>query len=571
MRMTRPATSRRARALGLAGTAIVALAAASPVAAHRGGGGYITGQDEMLTPVARNARAHALMTVGEVVGDYRFEAIPDGISVRGTTGNAVEVFVNHETSTVAFPYVAAGPTADNSLNDFGNAQLSRLVLSRHDGAVLDAELTITSDERYHRFCSNFLATRAHGFSRDILFTNEEATDFVFRAGKGPEWAQPIPAGTPDAEQTGVVVAYDPATGQHKPIYGMGRLNHENSVAIPGRGQVMVLTGDDTFTTNPAQSQLYSYFATGVDQVWNDEGSLWGFRAKDWRTYNDYYDFVPGAGTSTEGEFVQIPASAAKGDQTALEQASDASGVFEFVRVEDVAYDRRDPNIVYIADSGRANAANGTGVSYDSTGNRVETPATFASRNGRIWKMVLDPKDAHHVKSLSILIEGDDIPLASQDPAASLAAIHQPDNLETTRNSLLITEDPSSANQYPIATGNTARLWWYHLSGPKKGTMEVAFKVDQSADQGLTDRDPTTQTPPGAVPAGFGLGNAGSWESSGIVDVSRWFGSGWFLVDVQAHTLWIDIARGPDVVAPAGPDWTYKREGGQLLLVRIPGA
>ncbi|HSL76742.1 MAG TPA: hypothetical protein VK867_07350 [Candidatus Limnocylindrales bacterium] len=569
--MTTPRRSRRPGIVGLAGALIIGIGAVTPVAAHRSGGGYLTGQDEMLTPVAANARAHALITVGEVVGDYRFEAIPDGIAVRRGAGSTVEVFVNHETSRVAFPYVAAGPTPSNSLNDFDNSQLSRLVLSRHDGAVLDAELAITSDDRFHRFCSNFLATREHGFSRDILFTNEEATDFVYRAGQGPEWTQPIAAGTPNAEQAGVVVAFDPATGDHRPIYGMGRLNHENSVAIPGFDEILVLTGDDTFTTNPAQSQVYGYFAESADAVWNDQGALWGFRAKDWRTYNDYYDFTPGAGTSIEGEFVRIPADAAKGDQTALERASDAAGVFEFVRVEDMAYDRRDPNIVYIADSGRANVANGTGVTYDASGQRIEAVATFASRNGRIWKMVLDPKDPHHVKSLSILIEGDDIALATQDPSASLAAIHQPDNLETTRNSLLITEDPSSANQYPVATGNTARVWWYHLSGPKKGTREVAFKVDQSADQGLTDRDPTTQTPPGAVPSGFGLGNAGSWEASGIIDVSRWFGSGWFLIDVQAHTLWVDVAPGPDVVAPAGPDWTYKREGGQLLLVRIPGA
>jgi hypothetical protein len=571
MPMTAKGMTTRARILALAGATILASGIAAPAAAHRGGGGYLTGQDEMLTPVAAGARAHAIVTVGEVLGDYRFEAIPDGISLRRGPSSSVEVFVNHETSRVAFPYVAAGPTAANSLNDFDNSQLSRLVLSRHDGAVLDAEMVITSAERFHRFCSNFLATREHGFSRDILFTNEEATDWVFRAGQGPEWTQPIPAGTPNAEQLGVVVAYDVTSGARKPIYGMGRLNHENSVAIPGLDEILVLTGDDTFTTNPAQSQIYGYTAASADAVWNDEGTLWGFRATDWRTFNDYYDFAPGAGTDITGDFVQIPAPAAKGDQTALEQASDALGVFEFVRVEDMAYDRRNPNIVYIADSGRANAANGTGVSYDTAGNRVETPATFASRNGRIWRMVLDPNDPRRVRSLSILIDGDDIPLASQDPAASLAAIHNPDNLETTRNSLLITEDPSSANQYPIASGNTARVWWHHLRGAKRGTREVAFKVDQSADQGLTDRDPTTQTPPGPVPPGFGLGAAGSWEASGIVDVSRWFGSGWFLIDVQAHTLWVDIAPGPDVVAPAGPDWTYKREGGQLLLVRIPGA
>ena len=41
-----------------------------------------------------------------------------------------------------------------------------------------------------------------------------------------------------------------------------------------------------------------------------------------------------------------------------------------------------------------------------------------------------------------------------------------------------------------------------------------------------------------------------------------FGPGAFLVNVQAHTLWIEQAPGPD--------WTYKREGGQLLLLHVPG-
>jgi hypothetical protein len=43
---------------------------------------------------------------------------------------------------------------------------------------------------------------------------------------------------------------------------------------------------------------------------------------------------------------------------------------------------------------------------------------------------------------------------------------------------------------------------------------------------------------------------GDWESSGILDVSTYFGEGAWLVDVQAHTI---------------------GEGGQLLLLRIPGS
>ena len=43
---------------------------------------------------------------------------------------------------------------------------------------------------------------------------------------------------------------------------------------------------------------------------------------------------------------------------------------------------------------------------------------------------------------------------------------------------------------------------------------------------------------------------GDWESSGILDVSKYFGKGSWLINVQAHTL---------------------KEGGQLLLLNISGS
>jgi hypothetical protein len=45
----------------------------------------------------------------------------------------------------------------------------------------------------------------------------------------------------------------------------------------------------------------------------------------------------------------------------------------------------------------------------------------------------------------------------------------------------------------------------------------------------------------------------------------------FLIDVQAHSLWVEKAPGDDNNNDGQPDFTYKREGGQLLLLRIPGA
>jgi len=553
---------------------IVAVAAAAAVAGDNDSG-FHTSQPPMLTTGDRpDVTFRPIATVGDKLpGGTIFESIPDGIALRTRGQGRVDVYVNHETSTVPFPYTPSAPTETNSQNDFRNAEVSMLALNQHSAGVLTSSRVISSEEGFQRFCSNFLAWTEQGFDRAILFTNEEAVDWVNRTGK----AWPATIGSAAARQAGLVVAHDIKSGQTRPIWGMGRHNHENTVAIPGYDELVLLSGDDTFTNSPSQSQLYSYLADDTDAVWNDEGSLWAF-VSDNTSFDEYEDFVPGSATSVSGRFIQVPrliATGRKADGTevmssdvgfppppndttwqrdpngigidgpqwVLDYWSKTNGVFRFVRVEDIAYDKRGgmDNVVYIADSGRGTA----GVSQ-----------ARRSTNGRIWKMVLDPNDPRVVTSLSIFVEGDD------NPVKTLGEVHQPDNLETTPNSLLITEDPGSSQQFTQAeagqtNATTARLWRVPLLG---GAPEVVAKVDQSADEGPTDVDSVTTK-----------GNLGAWESSGVVDASAAFGPGAFLVTVQAGTLWVEKAPGDDNVAPPGPDFTYKRSGGQLVLVRVPGA
>jgi hypothetical protein len=517
---------------------------------------------------------------------FRFEAIPDGISVRPRGQGRVDLFVNHETSRVPFPYNPATPTAANGENDFDNAQVSRLILNQRSAGILNGSFVVPSSAGYQRFCSNYLATAKEGFDRDILFANEEAIDYVFR--RQDSWPPPI--GDANEKQIGLVVALDVRTGKYQAIPGMGRHNHENSVAIPGYDDLVVLSGDDTFTSGsltippggpipagsrPSQSQLYSYVAPNTNAVLADEGELWAFVSDD-PSVDDYYDFAPGSGLSVSGHFVKVPKNIATGldtdgselkaadvgfplpptngswqrdnrtttptgldgPQWVLEYWSQLNDVFGFVRVEDVAYDKRTENVVYIVDSGR-----GT----------VGTHGPGVSTNGRVWKMVFDPEDPTVVTSLSVFVEGDD------NPVKTLNEIHQPDNIESTASGILVTEDPGSSQQFPAGStdpaATTARLWWV----PFSGSPEAVVKVDQSADGGPTDVD---GRPPG---------NWGAWESSGIVDASAAFGPGTFLIDVQAATLWVEKAPGDDNNGDGQPDFTYKRAGGQLALLRIPVA
>jgi hypothetical protein len=542
---------RRALIVAVAGVIAVGVGAGTS-SAKKPASGFITSKPAMLAPVAPGVQVKPLLNVGDTIGTYKFESIPDGIAVtkdKGRNhgeskghGHEVEVYVNHETSLVPFPATRS---------DFTNALLSKLTLDRKTGGTLAASYAIPSSANYQRFCSNFLVAHKQGFKRELVLTSEEARDWVNRTGT----AWPATPFAPGAEQAGVVVAYDVESGAYRSIYGLGRYNHENAVALEKYHKPVILSGDDTFDA-PA-SQLYLYTAANGDDVWNDKGRLYAFVSNN-AAVNDYGDLH--LGDSVAGHFIAVPRTIATGKkadgsevkaadfgypappsgvpdgpQWVLESWSNANNVFQFIRIEDLAYDRRHKNIVYFADTGEPRA-----IPNPATGRLQRGPSgtTGPFPNGRIFQLVLDKKDPLVVKSLSIL------PNADFDAGGygNVNVVHQPDNVETTKHSLLITEDPGSHNQYnpPAGPGKTAaRLWQYDL---KKGTLTVAAVVDHSSD-----------------PTGQRLGN---WESSGIADASKAFGKHWFLIDVQAHGWEIETQTNPSPPNLA-------RENGQLLLIKIP--
>jgi hypothetical protein len=601
----------RARAI-LACIAVVVAMTATATTSVSADPGFKTAMPSMLTVVKSGVSATPLLTVGEDIPgtEYTFGSIPDGISVTIGDDEAIQLFVNHETSKVPFPFNTNTPSASNGESDFDNAQVSNLIMDS-TGGFLNGEFVIDSSGGFQRFCSNYLATSKEGFTKDILFTNEESPDYVLRQ----ENSWPPPIGDPHEEENGVVLAYDVAAEEYRTIYGMGRHNHENDVAIPGYDKLVVMSGDDTFTSGPlsdpldttspfdqlapAQSQLYSYQAGNTNTLLADKGNLWAFVSDD-PNVDDYYDFPPGSTDTVSGHFIKVPRHIATGKnadgseikaadlgyplpptdgswqrdlrdtfgtgnpqigidgpQWVLEYWSQLHHVFDFVRVEDIAYDKRPGmgDVVYVVDSGRGRRPT----------DGLDT--AFRSTNGRVWKMVLDPDDPKKVLSLGIIVEGDDNPVKTFDE------IHQPDNIETTATGFLVTEDPGSSQQFApsdvSSDATTARLWFVPYGGD--ANKEIVAKVDQSADGGPTDVGP-------APTSNASIGNQGAWESSGIVDASAAFGDGYYLIDVQAHTLWVEKAPGPDTfigsdTTPPGDavsDFTYKREGGQLLLLHIPG-
>ena len=107
--------------------------------------------------------------------------------------------------------------------------------------------------------------------------------------------------------------------------------------------------------------------------------------------------------------------------------------------------------------------------------------------------------------------------------------------------------------------SNALIWKWNY-GPALTDWTAVARVDRDADDATSD----------------------SGESSGILDVSDWFGDGWWALDVQAHDShvildptsldpadWYTWTTPP--IPPGGAQYRKHLEAGQLLLMHVPGS
>jgi hypothetical protein len=522
-----------ARLIALAGALAIAIPASAFGAAGGGGatppGGpsYVTSSGSYVSSTGAVAGVEfvPLVNSGETAFGTLFEGIPDGIgAVPGPAPlGYVDLYVAHEQSPVPFQGFA----------DYQNSSVTRVRVDIETKRIIDMDVALSPDLGFIRFCSAFMAGPEQGFPHYTFLLNEESNDPL-----------PVPPGAlygPDpayggaaVRQAGFAVYLDTANGKVGVNEGAGRHNHENNVVVPGGwGGVFALSGDDTFTfpstpERPNLSQVYAFSSKNWKAFQKDQGTLWAFRVTGtqdgpvdpddpFNGANDYLDIA--VGDDFTGEFIAVPDDVARGDtsdlpQDALEDWSNDNNVFQFIRVEDIAYDPDNPRVVYFADTGNSRLAHPD----PDTGRLYRAPSGGVTSPGRIFKFVMNADDPTVVDSFSIVVDGADI------------GMRAPDNLDAGHNSLMVQEDASNAKiwQYNIATDT-----WTHVA--------------------------TAVQPPA--------------ETSGIVDVSKWFGAGWWALDVQSH---VNISETPgQVYTGPGPNngvvHTTRREDGQLLLMYVPGS
>ena len=345
---------------------------------------------------------------------FRFEAIPDGISLQTRGGGRVDLYVNHETSKVPFPFnpgqSTAGPPASNGESDFDNSQVSQI---DPEAELCRRARRLLRDPQQRRLPAVLLELSGHqqgGVHQGHPVHERGVAGLRVPAG-GTRGR--LPSATRARRRTASSLALDIESRQYHAIYGMGRHNHENDVAIPGFDELVVLSGDDTFTsgplTDPGRRTTPLAAARGrpspsCTRTWPEhedslrrQGRPLGVRLgqpqlrrllrlrprldpvgertlhqgaeehRDREELRRLGDHVRRRRSTrcrpTNGSWqrdLRTTPAGIDGPQWVLEYWSQLNNVFDFVRVEDIAYDKRPGmgNVVYVVDSGRGTAPDG---------------------------------------------------------------------------------------------------------------------------------------------------------------------------------------------------------------------
>ena len=370
---------------------------------------------------------------------------------------------------------------------------------------------------------------------------------------------------------------------------MGRLNHENNVAIPGYGKPVLLSGDDSFIKQPGPvAGLRLHRQLRRCRAGTTQGTLCAFVPDEAGDQRLLRLRASSSTTSISGHFIPVP----EGDRYRARMPTGTTSRRPTSRGRWLRTPRRRPTGTWQRAPGRQHRPRHRrpAVGPRALGRHAQRlpvpahrghrlrqaaghvqrrlpgrlrPRDFAptsrlgpaapsrSTNGRIWKMVLDPTTRRSSQSLSILIDGDD------NPVKTVGEIHQPDNLETTLNGLYITEDPGSSQQFDAAQQvRTPRA-------PRPPGCGSTSSADGGARRRRGQGRPVGRRGPDATwtpPRRPAAGANGSPRASSTCRRSS----------VPASSSSTSRPTRCASRQQAATSWTNKREGGQLLLVTIPG-
>jgi hypothetical protein len=511
-------TTRRLRALALAGLIVAATASAAIAAPGGTDTGPNTTTKPYVLPVGDGVSVKSLLTVGEGAASngYEMVGIPDGLGLihspqgshdyrllmnhelRGNQGvvrkhGKIGAFVSElEIDSESFEVEQGRDLIDSDVR-YWNYVTQKYGSTPSPGGVNPrdpSDTFLAQPAEFQRFCSSSITewgqlynpqTRT-GYMGQIYFANEENGD--------------------EGRLFGVTV-----DGQAQQLPRLGLFSWENTIAAENKSDTTLVIGNE----DAAGGQLWVYVGakqksgTPFDEAGLTNGEHFVLDLKDESVSTDpQFRAKYGKGkavpfTLGSDELVDWDSSGAR------QNAEGAAKGLTLNRIEDGVFDPRHPNDYYV-------------LTTEGSPGVVPSEPAVTRDGGGLWHIHFKDVDRPELGgTIELLLDGSEAPF-----------LNKPDNIGVDKyGNLLIQEDP----------GNNAQL-----------ARIVAYDIDTGKRGVVAEFDPAL----------FRTGGPGfltqDEESSGIIDASEVLGKGWLLFDAQVHK--------------ASPD-PAEVELGQLMAMRVP--
>jgi Ca2+-binding RTX toxin-like protein len=504
---------------------------ASIVTAARG---YITSQASTIAGEG-GFNAYALLTNGTTLASsgalnalngpsYQPITSFDGIGATKLDATTVRIFVNHEVPAATGPSYLVNNGAGGTFSLTG-ARIDYFDIDRTTFAIRDAGIAYnTIHDPSGALVSNFAQLgQPNGLSNFCSSTLFEAD--AFGAGRGVG-SQMYFTGQ---ESGGRAYMLDTKGGALWAVGAFGQGAYENATQID--------TGDTSsvaflLSSDRQGSPMYLYVGTKhagsdfLDENGLRDGQLYYWKADSGETTPTEFASGSRAGSWVAISTQDIGHAGQAGYDAAgyklidtLSNEALTAGAFSFSRPEDCS----------------TNPTNGQQVVFSATGARAGDIA------GGVYTMTFDFTTLSAPRATTqLLYDGD---------ADSAQALRSPDNVDWADDGYIyVQEDRAATSLFGAGAANPNEASIVRID-PATGSVTRIAHINR-----------------GAVPAGFedvNAGSVGSWESSGILDVSDLFGQPGgtlFLASVQAR----GITNGSLTVGAVTRD-------GQLVVIAAPGA
>jgi Bacterial protein of unknown function (DUF839) len=487
--------------------------------------GPSTTTDPYILPVAGDVKITSLLTVndaGASSNGYEMVGIPDGLGVTRVDDKVV-ILMNHE--------LRDEPGREQGIarrhGQIG-AFVSRLVIDPKTLAIKHGSDLVDPGVRYWDYPNGGYVTAAPrwadlaaqqlSFGRFCSSTLSDPGVF-YNERNGAGYRGQIYFGNEEDGDVGRAFGIT-LDGRAWALPRLGLFSWENTVPADNRTDTTLVMGQEDGPGDGSQPWVYVgkklKSGTPVARAGLTNGLSFVLDAVDPAVTNDAgFRSTFGKGTPADVTLVNVPWSLTGALQNTIAKEVGLS----LNRIEDGHWDPNHRNDFYF---------------LTTEGGEKEGTGLDSRDGGGLWRLRWKDIDRPQLgATLTLLLDGSET-LGGTEPK-----FNKPDNMTLDRHgNILIQEDPGNVN-------HLARIIAYRI---RDGALGVVARFDESKfGVGATD-DPARLTI--------------DEESSGIIDASRFWGSGTFLFDAQIHTnKFLPAGTGKDTVQE------YV-ENGQLLLLKI---